>query len=101
MNLPFFNFSNTVSGLGETAVSWAGKWELLVGAAILVILAYVLIRLVRNMLANSITGIVIFLILKYVFGIAIPTTLFTIIVIVLGGVGGLAAILIGMFFGWV
>ena len=77
-----------------------GRWELIIIAIILIVAAFIVLYLMRNFLANSIMGIAVLLIAKYVFGVAIPLNGLTIIVTALGGLGGVAALFIAFFFGW-
>jgi len=56
--------------------------------------------LAKNIIANAIGGIIALLLAKFVFGIAIPLNVLTILVTILGGLGGVAALLIAAYFGW-
>ena len=88
------------TSIGETVGSMAGNWTLLIGAAVLIIATFIIIYLVKNLVANAIGGIIALLIAKYILGVAIPLNGLTILVTIFGGLGGVAALLIAMFFGW-
>ena len=80
--------------------SLMGHWELLAGAIILVILAFVVIFVLKNFAANAIMGIIAFAIAKLILGVALPVNALTVLVTLLGGLGGVAALLIASFLGW-
>lgn len=81
--------------------AFAGNWFLLIGGALLLILAFVVFYLLKQLVANAIAGIIALLVLVYIFGIPIPLTPFIILVCVLGGLGGVGAVLIATFLGWI
>ncbi len=96
------NFLGLLGNYSEviTNAPFSFKWELLIGAAILLIAAFIVLYVLKNVIANAIVGIIAFLIIKYLFGVPIPITGLTILVTVLGGLGGVAALLIAVFLGW-
>jgi hypothetical protein len=65
-------------------------------------LLYLLIRFLKDplyILANSIVGIVIFLLLNMIFGIGIPINLLSIGVVAIGGLTGVVLVLVLHFLG--
>ena len=80
--------------------TFTNNWELLAGAVILIILAFIVIFVLKNFAANAVMGIIAFAIAKYVFGVALQINALTILVTLLGGLGGVAALLIVQFLGW-
>jgi hypothetical protein len=92
--------ANATSSVGETVGALTGRWELLVGAALLIIGAFIVLHLLKNLVANAVMGVVALLVAKFVFGIAIPLNGITILVTLLGGLGGVAALFIAFFLGW-
>ncbi len=94
------NVTEEAEKVGEGINALAGNWELLVGAAVLLIAAIIVVALFREVIANAIIGIIALLILKYLLGIPIPLTPLVILVTVLGGGGGVSALLIATYFGW-
>jgi hypothetical protein len=73
----------------------------LVGLLIALLIVYLIFRFVKNpmyIIANSIVGIVIFIILN-VFGIDIPINIFSIGIVALGGIPGVLLVLIIHFLG--
>lgn len=88
------------TNVGATVGSLAGKWELLVGAVILVIGAFIVLFLLKNIVANAVVGFIALLAAKFIFGIAIPLNGLTILITLLGGLGGVAALFIAFFLGW-
>lgn len=93
------NITNS-TGIATQTVSLLGNWQLLVVAVILIIAAFVILYVMRNVIANSITGVAVLLIAKYIFGVAIEINGLTVLVTALGGLGGVAALFIAYFFGW-
>ncbi len=89
--------NQTITG---TISALAGRWELIVYAAILIIAAFVVIYVLRNIIANAIIGIIALLAIKFLLGVNIPINGLTILVTVLGGLGGVAALLAAAFLGW-
>lgn len=94
------NVTERAEAVGEGLEALAGNWQLLVGAVILIVAAIILIAVLKQVIANAIIGIIALLLLKYLIGIPIPLTPLVILVSVLGGPGGVGAILISVYFGW-
>lgn len=82
------------------AKTFSGDWSLLIWAIILIAATFVFVWVFKQLIANIIAGIVAFLIFTFVLNIPIPINGLTILVTVLGGLGGVAALLIAVFFGW-
>ena len=78
----------------------SGNWALIAGAVLLILVFLLIMIVMKNVIANAIAGIIALLIIKYVFGVAIPLSPLVLVVSILGGVGGVAALLIATFFGW-
>jgi len=94
------NYSNCTTWMSDPVKCIQGNWMLLIGAIILIIGAFVVLYLFKQIIANAIVGIIILLIIVYVLGVPIPLTPLVILVSVLGGMGGVGAILIATYFGW-
>ena len=96
------NFASlaNASAVGETVTKMAGNWSLVIGAVILLVGFFIVLYVLKNIIANAVTGIIVFLIVKYLLGVAIPINGLTILVTIFGGLGGVAALLIAAFFGW-
>jgi len=77
-----------------------GDWSLIIWAIVLIAAAFIFVWVFKQVIANTIAGIIAFIIFTFVFGIPIPLNPLTILVTVLGGLGGVAALLIAVFFGW-
>jgi len=95
------DLGNVTGAVGQGIQSFAGNWSMLVGAAVLIIAAVIVIYVLKNLIANAIAGIVALLVIVYIFGVNIPLNALTILVSVLGGLGGVGALLIATFFGWI
>ena len=95
------DLGNVTGAVGQGIQSFAGNWSLLVGAAVLIVAAFVVIYVLKEVIANAIAGIVALLVIVYIFGVNIPLNALTILVSVLGGLGGVGALLIATFFGWI
>ncbi len=80
--------------------AFTGNWQLILGALLLIIVSFVIIYLLKNIVVNAIIGIITLLFVRFVLGIPIPLTPLVVLVSVLGGAGGVAALLIAVFFGW-
>lgn len=91
---------NATATVGETVGSLTGRWELIVGAAVLVVGAFIVLYVLKNIVANAIIGFIALLAAKFIFGIAIPLNGVTILVTLLGGLGGVAALFVAYFLGW-
>ncbi len=68
-------------------------------AFVVVYLLFVLLKDVAYLVANSIMGIVIFLLLNFVFGIGIPINLLSVGIVAIGGTAGVILVLIIHFLG--
>ena len=91
---------NATNNGTELISQLAGDWTLLIWAIVLIAGTFILLWVFKQILANTIAGIIAFLIFKFLLGIPLPITGLTILVTVLGGLGGVAALLIAVFFGW-
>ncbi|MEM0372445.1 MAG: hypothetical protein QXO69_01190 [archaeon] len=100
MNAAILALDLNATNVGSAVGSLAGRWELVVGAVILVIGAFVILYFLKNIIANAIVGFIALLAAKFIFGIAIPLNGVTILVTLLGGLGGVAALFLAYFFGW-
>jgi len=95
------NLAENVTGaVGQGVQSLVGNWTLLVGAIVLIVAAFFVIYILKQLIANAIAGIVALLVIVYVLGIQIPLTPLVLLVSVLGGLGGVGAVLIASFLGW-
>lgn len=94
------NLSNVTGQITNEVSSLVGNWGLIVGAAILIVGAFIVLYLLKNLIANAVVGIVALLILKFVIGLQIDLSPLVILISVLGGMGGVAAVLIATFLGW-
>lgn len=92
--------ANATEEVGAGLEAFAGNWQLLLGALLLIIVAFLVIYLLKQVIANAIIGIIALLIIKFVFKVPIPLTPLVILVTVLGGGGGVGALLIATYFGW-
>lgn len=90
-----------ISNVGETVTSVAGNWTYLIAGIVLLIAAFIVIYFVKNLVANAIGGIIALLVAKFIFGVAIPLNGLTIVVTIFGGLGGVAALFLAAFFGWI
>jgi len=90
------------ASLGGTGLleSLAGDWTLMIWAVALIVGAFIFLWVFKQVIANTIAGIIAFIIFTFILGIPIPLTPLTVLVTVLGGLGGVAALLISVFFGW-
>jgi len=91
---------NATGAVGEGVQALAGNWTLLVGAVVLIVAAFFVIYIFKQLIANAIAGIVVLLIMVYILGIQIPLTPLVLLISVLGGLGGVGAVLIASFLGW-
>lgn len=93
------NATGIAQTIGERLQAFAGDWTILLGAVVLVVAAFFVLVVMKQVIANAICGIVALLVLIYIFNIPIPLTTLTILVTVLGGLGGVGALLLTMFLG--
>lgn len=91
--------NNTVVDQGIKA--FQGNWGAIIGAIVLIAATFFVLFILKNFIANAIVGIIALLFFEYVVGIPIPLSPLVILVSVLGGLGGVAAILLATFFGWI
>jgi len=92
--------AENVTGVGQGVQALAGNWSLLIGAVVMIVGAFLLIYLLKELVANAIAGIVALLIIVYVLGIQIPLTPLVLLISILGGLGGVGAVLLATFLGW-
>jgi hypothetical protein len=100
MILQIVNTTNVTGQVGSAVRSLVGDWSLLLGALILVGIFFVLIFLLKQIIANLVVGVVALLLIKYILGYPIDISALTLLIAALGGAGGAAAVLIATFFGW-
>jgi hypothetical protein len=99
--LPNISMPENVTGtIGQGIQTLAGNWTLLVGALVLIVASFVIIYMLKELVANAIAGIIALIIIVYILGIPIPLTPLVMLVSVLGGLGGVGAVLIASFMGW-
>jgi len=91
---------NVTQEVGEKVSNLSGNWGLIIGAAVLIVAFFIVIFMLKNIIVNAIIGIIALLIIKFVLGVPIPLNGLVILVAILGGLGGVAAILLAGFFGW-
>lgn len=94
------NATGIAETAGEGVQALAGNWTLLVGAIVLIIAAFFVLYVLKQLVANAIAGIIALLIMKYLLGIPLPLTPLVILISILGGLGGVGAVLIASFLGW-
>ncbi len=92
--------AENATAVGQGVEALAGNWSLLVGAVVMIVGAFLLIYLLKELVANAIAGIVALLIMVYVLGIQIPLTPLVLLISILGGLGGVGAVLLATFLGW-
>jgi hypothetical protein len=96
------NLSSIVnaSSIGvDVSKSIAGNyWFVLAGIALLV-LAFILFSMLKQIIVNSVVGLIALAALKYVLGIDIPLNIAVVASVALFGLAGLGMLLILMFFG--
>ena len=78
-----------------------GDWSLVIWAIVLIVGFIILIFVFKHFIANLIAGLVAFAVLVFVFGIPIPITALTVMVTIFGGLGGVGALVVSVFFGWI
>ena len=91
---------NATGTVTEGLKALQGNLGTLAGAVVLIAIAVFVIFIMKNLIANAVGGIVLLLVAVYVLGIPIPLNGLTIIVSILGGIGGVAALLLAAFLGW-
>lgn len=95
------NFSNATAGCITNPIKcFQGNWLLLIGAVVLIIAAFLIFYLFKQIIANAIAGIIALLVIVFLLGLPIPLSPLVILVCILGGLGGVGAVLIATFFGW-
>lgn len=72
---------------------------LLLGVAFLII-TFAIIWLFKQFIANMISGLIALFVLNFIFNVGIPINGLTILVSIMGGLGGVGALLIAAVFGW-
>ena len=98
--LPFGRIDLSTCQLADPVKCFQGDPTIAVAAIVLIILAFMIFKLLKNLVINSIAGIAVLLLLVYFFNVPIPLNGLVILVSVFGGVGGVGALLIAMFMGW-
>ncbi|MDO8427849.1 MAG: hypothetical protein Q7S92_01420 [Candidatus Diapherotrites archaeon] len=78
--------------------SWAGNHWILIAGIVLVVLAVIVLFLVRQILINSVLGLIVFAIAKFVFNIDLPLIPSLILSIVFG-LAGIGCLLVLKFLG--
>ncbi|NYZ77721.1 pro-sigmaK processing inhibitor BofA family protein [Candidatus Micrarchaeota archaeon] len=74
----------------------------LVGLLIALLIVYLIFRFLKNpiyIIANSIAGIIIFVILNFFFGLGIPINIFSVGIVAVGGILGVLLVLLIHFLG--
>jgi len=94
------NLENVTGTVGQGVQTLAGNWSLLIGAVVLIVGAFLLLYLLKQLIANAIAGIVALIVIVYILGIPISMTPLVILVSILGGLGGVGAVLLASFLGW-
>ena len=94
------NATGVAEVAGEGVQALAGNWALLVGAIVLIVGAFFVLYVLKQLVANAIAGIIALLIMKYLLGIPLPMTPLVILISILGGLAGVGAVLIASFLGW-
>jgi len=94
------SIGNVTSTVGQKVTSLTGHWNLLIGAVLLLVLGFIIIYLLKNLVAHAVVGIIGLLIVKYALGIPIPLNGLTVLVSIFGGLWGVAGLLIAAFLGW-
>ncbi len=92
--------SNISGTVGSKVISLIGHWNLVLGALILLVIGFIIIYLLKNLIAHAVVGIIGLLVIKYALGIPIPLNGLTILVSIFGGLWGVAGLLIAAFLGW-
>ena len=88
-----------VSSVTAPLTSFAGNFGILLGAIILIVAFFLFMKFVKNIIANTIIGIVGLIILKFILGVSIPLNALTVLIVVVTGIPGLAVLLIAVFLG--
>ncbi|MFH1663648.1 MAG: hypothetical protein ABH986_02475 [archaeon] len=89
------DLSNTAA---ETASSFIGDPSVLVIGIVLIIAAVILFMVIKKVLVNSIAGLIVLGIVKFVFGINLPF-IPALIITAIFGLGGIGAMLVLRFLG--
>lgn len=79
---------------------FTGNAGVILTGILLLVAAFVVLYVFRQFLANAILGIIALLVVVYVLGLPVPLSPLAVIVSVLGGLGGVAALVIASYFGW-
>ena len=97
------NFSGLVEDLTNTTgtglPSLQGNTAALVGGAVLVVAAFIIWKIMKDLLANVIIGAIGLIIVTQVFRMDIPLNVATIIVSLVFGIGGVGALLLLTYLG--
>lgn len=91
-------FEELTNTAGETAGNFIGDPSVLVIGIVLIIAAIIIFVVIKKILVNSIAGLIVFGIIKFVFGVELPF-IATLIVTAIFGLGGIGAMLVLRFLG--
>ncbi|RLG21665.1 hypothetical protein DRN74_02060 [Candidatus Micrarchaeota archaeon] len=78
-----------------------GNYSYVLIGLLLLAITFVALWLFKQFLANAIAGLIALLVVKFILGIAIPINGLTLLVSIMGGLGGVGALLIAAVFGWI
>lgn len=96
------NLSSIVnaSSIGvDVGKSIAGNYWLVLAGVALLVLAFILFSMLKQIVVNSVVGLIALAALKYAFGVDIPLSVAVVASVALFGLAGLGVMLILMFFG--
>ena len=88
------------TGVTSFVSTLQGNYQLLIGGAILIIATFVIVHSLKNLIANAVAGLIGLAVVKLFLIPSFPITPLTIIVSAFGGLGGVGALMIALFFGW-
>ncbi len=88
------------TGVTNLVSTLQGNYQLLIGGAILIIATFVIIHVLKNIIANAVAGLIALAVVKLFLIPSFPITPLTIVVSAFGGLGGVGALMIALFFGW-
>lgn len=88
---------NQLVELGEATLR--GNLNLLVIGILLLAFAFFFLRVIKNLVANAILGLLALFALKFILGIAIPINIATLLVSAIFGLAGVGSLALLYFFG--
>ncbi len=91
-------FEELTNTAGETAGNFIGDPTLLVIGIVLIIAAAVIFLVLKKIIVNSIAGLVVFGIVKFIFGVNLPFIV-TLIVTAIFGLAGIGVMMVLYFLG--